>query len=84
MSDLFKVDLQRILGEMDQAPPLEEWADVGLLAMSVLAQVGILERLELLIKLQALSMSTNLRKRDEHILTELAEVLDHFGWEKIT
>ena len=58
MSKLFRTSLKKILAEVDQSPPIEEWDRDGIAAMSLAVQIGILERLELMVELQAMLMAT--------------------------
>ncbi len=81
MSNLFRTSLKKIFAELDQSPPLEEWDGGGVAVMSLAVQIGILERLELMVELQAMLLSS---QPAGHLLgptvKRLAQVKEHYGW----
>lgn len=81
MSELFKINLQEMLKGFEDNPNVEEWDSSVVASLSLLTQIGILERLDLMVELQAMLLSS---QPAGHLLgptvKRLAQVKEHYGW----
>ena len=83
MSELFRVDVSDIMDGMDTSGEVRDWSQKDINASALITQIGILERLELMIKLQAFTLSTSIpNKRIKNVEgQEVIRVLKHYGYE---
>ncbi len=80
MSDLFKVDLKKMLKGLEEALPLDEWPPEAMAWSSFAVQVGIMERLDLLIELQAMILGSGPTMPDGTVSKFLDRLNQHYGW----
>ena len=85
MSDsLFDIDLEGLKGDLKSDTPLYEWPEAKRDAFSIITQVGMMERIELLIELQAMLVGAanplpKICPADKLLL----QIREHYGWENV-
>ena len=79
MSDLFRVMLDEVLSDVDKSGSMENWSSKDISISALTVQIGILERLELMIELQATVANQPGYRNDSPEGKLLTRIKAHFG-----
>ena len=80
MSDLFRVRLDEVLADSDNSGPMEKWSSKDISISALTVQIGILERLELMIELQSMGLDYRSSSPEGQLLVRIK---DHFGRQNV-